>query len=233
MKSGWVAPAGPDLVAFEQEVAERCGVPHAVALSSGTAALHLALVSWGVGPGDVVVTSTMTFAATANVIRYVGAEPYFVDCDPATANMDPDLLDEALTYLGPRRSPGRRGHAGGHAGQVLRLPRHREGDRAARRTPAVRRLRVVRGRERRPPRGVDRRGRGAVVQRQQDHDHLRRRHAAHPRRGPGRQGPLPLDPGEAAGRPLRAHRHRLQLPAVEHPRRPRPGTARPAGRDAQ
>jgi dTDP-4-amino-4,6-dideoxygalactose transaminase len=100
MRSGWVAPAGPDLEAFEHEVAERCQVPFAVALSSGTAALHLALVSWGVGPGDVVVAPTMTFAATANAIRYVGAEPYFVDCDPVTANLDPDLLDEALSDLG-------------------------------------------------------------------------------------------------------------------------------------
>ena len=99
MRSGWVAPAGPDLAAFEQEVAERCRVPHAVALSSGTAALHLALVAWGVGPGDVVVTCTLTFAATANAIAYTGAEPYFVDCDPISANMDPDLLDQALTRL--------------------------------------------------------------------------------------------------------------------------------------
>ena len=99
MKSGWVAPAGPDLEAFEREVADRCQVPFAVGLSSGTAALHLALVSWGVGPGDVVVTSTMTFAATANAIVYTGADPYFVDCDPATANMDPDLLEQALQHL--------------------------------------------------------------------------------------------------------------------------------------
>ena len=146
MKSGWVAPAGPDLAAFEQEVAERCRVPYAVALSSGTAALHLALLSWGVGPGDVVVTSTMTFAATANVIRYTGAEPYFVDCDPVTANMDPDLLDDALTFLGLGGRQGGRGHAGRHARQVLRLPSDREGDRAARRTPARRRLRVLRRR---------------------------------------------------------------------------------------
>jgi dTDP-4-amino-4,6-dideoxygalactose transaminase len=99
MKSGWVAPAGPDLDAFEREVAERCQVEHAVALSSGTAALHLALVSWGVGPGDVVVTSTMTFAATANAIVYTGAEPFFVDCDLETANMNPGLLDRALRQL--------------------------------------------------------------------------------------------------------------------------------------
>jgi dTDP-4-amino-4,6-dideoxygalactose transaminase len=99
MKSGWVAPAGPDLEAFEREVAERCGVPYAVGVSSGTAALHLALVSWGVGRGDVVVTSTLTFAATANAVAYTGAAPYFVDCDPSTANMDPQLLDEALEVL--------------------------------------------------------------------------------------------------------------------------------------
>ena len=99
MKSGWVAPAGPDLEAFEASVAERVGVEHAVGLSSGTAALHLVLVSWGVGPGDVVVTSTFTFAATVNAIRYVGAEPHFVDCDPATGNMDPALLEQALAEL--------------------------------------------------------------------------------------------------------------------------------------
>lgn len=105
MRSGWVAPAGPDLEAFEREVADRVGVPHAVALSSGTAALHLALVSWGVGPGDVVVTSTMTFAATANAIVYTGAEPFFVDCEPETANLDPRLLEQALRRL---TSEGRR-----------------------------------------------------------------------------------------------------------------------------
>ena len=105
MRSGWVAPAGPDLIAFEEEVAARVGVPHAVGLSSGTAALHLALVSWDVGPGDVVPVSTLTFAATVNAILYVGAEPHFVDCDPATGNMDPALLREALETL---RAAGRR-----------------------------------------------------------------------------------------------------------------------------
>jgi len=99
MRSGWIAPLGPDVDAFEREVAERVGAGHGVALSSGTAALHVALVSWGVGPGDVVPTSTMTFAATANAIAYTGAEPYFVDCDPRTGNMDPALLDEVLAEL--------------------------------------------------------------------------------------------------------------------------------------
>ncbi|WP_220138319.1 DegT/DnrJ/EryC1/StrS family aminotransferase [Nocardioides massiliensis] len=99
LRSGWVAPAGPDLTAFEEEVAGRVGVEHAVGLSSGTAALHLALVSWGVGPGDVVPVSTFTFAATVNAIRYVGATPYFVDCLEETGNMNPALLEQALTGL--------------------------------------------------------------------------------------------------------------------------------------
>lgn len=98
MKSGWVAPAGPDLDAFEVEIADRVGVRHAVGLSSGTAALHLALVSWGVGPGDVVPVSSFTFAATVNAIRYVGAEPYFVDCDES-GNMSPALLQRAVDQL--------------------------------------------------------------------------------------------------------------------------------------
>lgn len=105
MQSGWVAPAGPDLAAFEAEVAERVGRSHAVAVSSGTAALHLALVSWGVGPGDVVPVSTLTFAASVNAIRYVGAEPHFVDCDPKSGNMSPALLEQALASL---TSAGRR-----------------------------------------------------------------------------------------------------------------------------
>lgn len=98
IRSGWVAPAGPDLAAFEREVAERVGVSHAVGLSSGTAGLHLALVSWGVGPGDVIPVSTFTFAATVNAIKYVGATPLFVDCDES-GNMNPHLLQQALHEL--------------------------------------------------------------------------------------------------------------------------------------
>lgn len=99
MRSGWVAPAGPDLNAFEAEVAERVGVSYSVGLASGTAALHLSLVSWGVGPGDVVPVSTFTFAATVNAIRYVGAEPFFIDCDEESGNMSPTLLRRALAQL--------------------------------------------------------------------------------------------------------------------------------------
>lgn len=99
MRSGWIAPLGPDVDGFELDVASRVGVEFAIALSSGTAALHLGLLGLGVGPGDVVVTSTMTFAATANAIIYTGATPFFVDCELATGNMDPELLREALTTL--------------------------------------------------------------------------------------------------------------------------------------
>ncbi|MBM7469469.1 dTDP-4-amino-4,6-dideoxygalactose transaminase [Microbacterium keratanolyticum] len=99
MRSGWIAPLGPDVDAFEQELAERVGVAHAVALSSGTAALHLGLLALGVGRGDIVVTSTMTFAATTNAIVYTGAEPFFVDAEVTTGNMDPALLRKALESL--------------------------------------------------------------------------------------------------------------------------------------
>ena len=99
IRSGWIAPLGPDVNAFEAELAERLGVEHAVALSSGTAALHLGLLGLGVGAGDVVLTSTMTFAATANAVTYTGAEPYFIDCELETGNMDPALLRQALEQL--------------------------------------------------------------------------------------------------------------------------------------
>ena len=97
-RGGWIAPTGPDLRVFEDELAAKAGVRHAVGLSSGTAALHLGLLGLGVRPGDVVVTSTMTFAATANAITYCGARPHFVDCTP-DGNMDPTLLHRVLKEL--------------------------------------------------------------------------------------------------------------------------------------
>ena len=96
MRSGWIAPLGPDVDAFERELAGRIGVAQAVALSSGTAALHLGLLGLGVKPGDIVITSTMTFAATANAIVYTGARPFFVDCELRSGNMDPALLRQAI-----------------------------------------------------------------------------------------------------------------------------------------
>jgi dTDP-4-amino-4,6-dideoxygalactose transaminase len=99
LRSGWVAPVGPDVDAFEREMAARVGPAHAVAVSSGTAALHLALMALGVGPGQVVVVPTLTFAATANAVVYTGAEPVFVDCDPADGNLDVGLLADLLSRL--------------------------------------------------------------------------------------------------------------------------------------
>jgi dTDP-4-amino-4,6-dideoxygalactose transaminase len=96
IRSGWVAPLGPEVDAFETELADYCGRRHAVALSSGTAALHLGLLVLGVGPGDLVATSTMTFAATINAITYTGAEPVLVDCEES-GNMDPALLAKAFS----------------------------------------------------------------------------------------------------------------------------------------
>jgi len=94
--SNWIAPCGPDLDAFEQELAAAVGCAQAAALSSGTAALHLALLMLGIEAGDEVLTATLTFAATANAIRYVGARPVFVDCDRATWTISPTLLAEEL-----------------------------------------------------------------------------------------------------------------------------------------
>lgn len=98
IRSGWIAPLGPEVDAFEAELAAYCGRDHAVALSSGTAALHLGLLTLGAGKGDLVLTSSMTFAATANAIVYTGAEPVFVDCDE-TGNMNPDLLELSFRTL--------------------------------------------------------------------------------------------------------------------------------------
>jgi len=92
--SNWLAPLGPHVDAFEREFAAVVGVPHAVALSSGTAALHLSLVALGIGAGDEVLVSTLTFAATANAVTYVGARPVFLDASPATWTLDPDLVEQ-------------------------------------------------------------------------------------------------------------------------------------------
>jgi len=102
LRSGWVAPTGPEVTAFEQEVAQVTGTHHAVALSSGTAALHLAMVALGVRPGDVVIVATMTFVASANAVLYTGAEPYFVDVLEEDGNLDPDLLRDAIIDLRAR-----------------------------------------------------------------------------------------------------------------------------------
>lgn len=94
--SNWIAPLGPNVDGFEEDLQRYTRAAHAAALSSGTAALHLALILLGVAAGDEVVCSSFTFSASANPIMYVGATPVFVDSEADTWNMDPDALDAAL-----------------------------------------------------------------------------------------------------------------------------------------
>ncbi len=94
--SNWITTLGPQVDAFEQEMCEKIGINHAVALASGTAALHLALLMLGVGQGDEVLCPTLTFSASANAIAYLGATPVFIDSDRATWNLDPTLLEREL-----------------------------------------------------------------------------------------------------------------------------------------
>lgn len=96
LSSNWVAPVGPDLGIFEKALGERLKRDYAVALNSGTAALHLALQALEIGPGDIVICPSFTFAASANPICYCGAQPVFVDSESETWNMDPVLLEQAL-----------------------------------------------------------------------------------------------------------------------------------------
>lgn len=88
---------GEEVAQFESEFAEYCEARYCVALNSGTSALHLALLAVGAGPGDEVITTPNTFVATAEAILYVGARPVFVDVDPATANLDPQRIERAMT----------------------------------------------------------------------------------------------------------------------------------------
>ncbi|HBC28021.1 MAG TPA: UDP-4-amino-4,6-dideoxy-N-acetyl-beta-L-altrosamine transaminase, partial [Ruminococcaceae bacterium] len=96
LKSGWIAK-GPRTVKFEKEFAEYLGAKHAVAMNSCTAALHVALAAKGIGPGDEVITTPMTFASTANTIIHVGATPVLTDIDYRTGCIDPDEIEKKIT----------------------------------------------------------------------------------------------------------------------------------------
>jgi perosamine synthetase len=96
--SGWITQ-GPEVAAFEREFAECVGAPHACAVSNCTTALHLALLATGVQTGDEVITVSHSYIATANSVRYCGATPVFVDIDPDTFNMNPDLIEAAISPL--------------------------------------------------------------------------------------------------------------------------------------
>lgn len=103
--SNWIAPFGPAVNDLEDALCAITQTDAALAVTSGTAALHLGLLALGVGPGDIVVVPSLTFVASANAVRYVGATPYFVDSDPATGNVDPELLDMALRGLANSNHP--------------------------------------------------------------------------------------------------------------------------------
>ena len=96
VNSGWVAPLGPEIDGFEADICTFTGATHALALSSGTAALHLGLLGLGVKPGDEVIVPTLTFGATAFAVTYVGATPIFIDVDTSSWGMDADLLEQVL-----------------------------------------------------------------------------------------------------------------------------------------
>lgn len=109
---------GPNVRAFEEETARYLGVRHAIGCASGTDALHLALLAAGIGPGDEVITTAFTFIATAEAIRYVGANPVFVDIDPATFNLDPDQVSLAI---GPKTRAIMPVHLFGQPADLYRL----------------------------------------------------------------------------------------------------------------
>jgi perosamine synthetase len=95
--TGWVSSIGKFVNRFEEAFAEHCGTRHAIAVSNGTTALHLALLALDVGPGDEVIVPSLTFIATANAVSYTGATPVFVDSEPETWNIDPEAVKSALT----------------------------------------------------------------------------------------------------------------------------------------
>jgi dTDP-4-amino-4,6-dideoxygalactose transaminase len=97
--TNWIAPLGPHVDGFERQIQDYLGIGHAAALSSGTSALHLALIIAGIGPEDLVLCSSFTFSASANPIVYQGATPVFIDSEPDTWNMDPDLCEAAIQSL--------------------------------------------------------------------------------------------------------------------------------------
>jgi len=94
---GWISGIGPYVRRFEEEFSAFCGVSYGIATSSGTTALDLVLAALGIGPGDEVIVPNLTFVATANAVRHVGARPVFVDSDPSTWTIDPDEIEEAIS----------------------------------------------------------------------------------------------------------------------------------------
>ena len=188
LRTGWVT-TGPKARRFEQDFAAFLGrrrALHCVAVNSATAGLHLALEALGIGPGDEVITTTHTFTATAEVVRYLGADVKLVDIDPATLNIDPAAVEAAIT---PRTKAIMPVHYAGLAADMPAHPGHRppprpEGGGGRRPRPAHHLRRPAR-------RHAGQRRHGVQLLRQQDHHHRRRRHAGDARRGAGRSAPAP------------------------------------------
>ena len=118
LESSWISSTGTYIGRFEEAFADFCGVAHAVSCTSGTAALHLALLALGVAPGDEIILPTLTFPATANAVRYCGGTPVFVDCDPVTWTMEPDQI---AGRIGPRTTGIIVVHLFGHPADVARI----------------------------------------------------------------------------------------------------------------
>ncbi len=117
LESGWLT-TGPRVAAFEQAFARYVGAPYALGLNSCTAALHLSLLAAGIGPGDEVITTPLTFCATANTIIHAGATPVFADVNPITRNLDPVAVEQAIT---PRTRAIIVVHLGGHPADMVRF----------------------------------------------------------------------------------------------------------------
>ena len=231
LRSGWVAPLGPHVDAFEREIAQRVGVAGAVALSSGTAALHVALLGVGAGPETVVVLPSMTFAASANAVVHTGATPVFVDSQMSDGNVDPELLIEAVDVL---RAEGAAvsavmtvdlfGRCVDYSGIVDAL---RE-----RSIPLVEDAAEAFGATQNGT-AAGAFGRAGVLSFNGN--------KIMTTSGGGMllsddlpflaSLPVPVDPGPAAGALVRAHRDRLQLPALQYPRRAGQSPTDPAGRN--
>ena len=237
LKSGWVT-TGPKAKRFEADFAAFLGDEslHCIAVNSATAGLHLALEAIGIGPGDEVITTTHTFTATAEVVRYLGADVKLVDIDPATLNIDPAAIEAAIT---PRTKAILPVHYAGLAADMPAIlaiaARHglKVVEDAAHALPTT--MRRPAGRH------AGQRRHGVQLLRQQDHHHRRGRHARHARRrtGRARQGDAPARHEPRRLRPLHRHgaelvlrdrRARLQVQPDRHRRRARPAPAEEGAR---
>ena len=224
--SNWIAPVGPDIDAFERELADRVGVDHAVALTSGTAALHLGLQLVGVGPGDEVLIPSFTFVATAAAVTYLGAHPVFVDCSSANWNIDPELVAQELAARAEQdRLPAAvvtvdlYGQTADYDTLTALCDRYG--------IPLIEDAAEALGALLPRPTGrIIRPRRGLLLQREQDHHHQWRGHAGLRLGRADRPGPLSGHPGPRPLPPLRAFRPRVQLPAEQSAGRPGTGPAR-------